>query len=244
MYKGASTNVNIIHITHLFYFMSNRLCHDRQYRVPCAGFDLKKKLKESTTWLQKGTLMALRNRAQSLCQVFSISRTDEGVSWEFADLWPLKYPQELPAVGPQAMDTIYVVQQEHKTRAVRNKIKIGPTQGFPTVSHVTAYKDVIVDQNGVCDVSRMICQRIGSFLCGTGTIGSAQWDHLPCTSSIDSMWVVNNSHSWLARKKNGMNKFIHHCSCWWIEGSLLCVLDSHISVCHTFLQFSHMTFFL
>ena len=104
--------------------MCHRFCHDRQYRVPCAGFDLKKKLKESTTWLEKGTLMALRNRAQSLCQVFSISRTDEGVSWEFADLWPLKYPQELPAVGPQAIDTIYVVQQEHKTRAVRGRVNV------------------------------------------------------------------------------------------------------------------------
>ena len=91
---------------------------DRQRRVPCADFDMEKKLKESVAWLKEGHSVAIRNRAQSLCQAFSISRFDETGEWEIADAWPLTYPTSLPSMGPQPIQTIYIVQGEHKTRSV------------------------------------------------------------------------------------------------------------------------------
>ena len=96
----------------------SRIFADRQRRVPCAGFDMDKKLKESIAWLEEGTTIALRNRAQSLCQAFSISRFDETGDWEIVDAWPLIYPTNLPSMGPQPIQTVYIVQYEHKTRSV------------------------------------------------------------------------------------------------------------------------------
>lgn len=77
-----------------------RIFADHQRRVPNARFDMEKKLKESFAWMEEGSTIALRNRAQSMCQAFSISRFDETGDWEKADVWPLAYPTSLPSMCP------------------------------------------------------------------------------------------------------------------------------------------------
>ena len=78
-----------------------RIFADHQRRVPCARFDMEKILKESVAWLEEWIKIALKNRAQSLCQTFTISQFDETRDWEIAGAWPLTYPTNLPSMGPQ-----------------------------------------------------------------------------------------------------------------------------------------------
>ena len=95
-----------------------RIFADCHRRVPFVGVDMHKKLKERIAWLEDGTTTSFRNRAQSLGQAFSISRFDETGDCEIADAWPLIYPTNLPCMCPQAIQTIYIVQSEHKTQSV------------------------------------------------------------------------------------------------------------------------------
>ena len=58
----------------------------------------------------------------TLSQAFSVSRFDELSKWSIADLHAFTYSSDLPTVGEQDINVIYVTQPLHKNLKVRNDL--------------------------------------------------------------------------------------------------------------------------
>ena len=82
------------------------------------GVQLDDKKKQSQLCLREGTTTALRNRTQLLMQIFSMSRSAEGISWFFHDGWLFTYSRNLPGMGPTNMVACYLVQCFEKWHSV------------------------------------------------------------------------------------------------------------------------------
>lgn len=96
-----------------------RNTNEKQRNVLATECPLSAKKRQSVHLLLEDTWLSIRNRAMSLCQAFSISRFDELSRWSIADLHAFTYSSELPTVGDQDINVIYVQQPIHKAMRVR-----------------------------------------------------------------------------------------------------------------------------